>query len=625
MVVTMMASAEIVVPEEEKPKAEEAVVTVDGKRKAESEDTICPTKKLKTVNEGFCVFIGNLNKTHKHEEIKTSLVNYLLKESLVVQDIRLHTDRTFAYVDLANEIDMAKALTLNGKKVLDLPMRISKAKVKVKVNVKDDKRRRRAKPTAEQKAAKFDKWLSVTNLPHKATKAEVMGIFITAVDVTFPGGTSGPTSGIAVLHFETKELAEKAMKKKKGKKLRDRVIKINAYRCKNDKNTEAIALKPLRGAPPPTNTLVIKNLPRLESQTKLKKIFKNAVSINVPKDGSTARGLAFVEFKTDKEAMDAMEMARGVTILKKAINVEYSRTKYQPAKLVQANEVLLTTLKVTGLDEKTSEETLATMFEGCTTTRIIRDEKTSTSKGYGFVDFAKKEDCQAAKESMEDCEMNGKKLTLAYAMHQTRPLTKPKRKRKTQPSVQSAEKAKVQPKQKPGSQPEKPVSKDPPSAAKVLQLKRKREIRKKAAARKKAAKYGAKESAVEGAEEAAADGAGDKVEAAVDGAGDTAVDGATAEEAEVQPKQKPGSQPEKPVSKDPPSAAKVLQLKRKRENRKKGAAKKKAAKYRAKESAVEGAEEAAADGAGDKVEAAVDGAGDTAVDGATAEEAEVKE
>ena len=39
-----------------------------------------------------------------------------------------------------------------------------------------------------------------------------------------------------------------------------------------------------------TNTLVIKNLPRLESETKLKKIFKNAVGITIPKDGNNARG-----------------------------------------------------------------------------------------------------------------------------------------------------------------------------------------------------------------------------------------------------------------------------------------------------------------------------------------------
>jgi SpoVK/Ycf46/Vps4 family AAA+-type ATPase len=57
-------------------------------------------------------------------------------------------------------------------------------------------------------------------------------------------------NSIAVLHFETKELAEKAMKKKKGKKLRERVIMINAYRCKNigsvdDENTEGKRLVPV--------------------------------------------------------------------------------------------------------------------------------------------------------------------------------------------------------------------------------------------------------------------------------------------------------------------------------------------------------------------------------------------
>ena len=65
----------------------------------------------------------------------------------------MNSYRTFAYVDLATEIDMAKALTLNGKRVHDLPLRISKAKVKVK----DDKKRKRAKPNAEQKAGKFNK------------------------------------------------------------------------------------------------------------------------------------------------------------------------------------------------------------------------------------------------------------------------------------------------------------------------------------------------------------------------------------------------------------------------------------------------------------------------------------
>lgn len=59
--------------------------------------------------------------------------------------------RAFAYVDLASEMDLTKALTLSGTKVLDLPLRISKAKLK---EDKEKKKKKRVKPTAEEKAGK---------------------------------------------------------------------------------------------------------------------------------------------------------------------------------------------------------------------------------------------------------------------------------------------------------------------------------------------------------------------------------------------------------------------------------------------------------------------------------------
>lgn len=38
--------------------------------------------------------------------------------------------RKYAYVDLASEMDLTKALKLNGDVILDNPMKIAKAKVK---------------------------------------------------------------------------------------------------------------------------------------------------------------------------------------------------------------------------------------------------------------------------------------------------------------------------------------------------------------------------------------------------------------------------------------------------------------------------------------------------------------
>ena len=63
---------------------------------------------------GFCVFIGNLNKTKKYEEIKSALVSYLLTESLLVQDIRLHTDRWelhFIWCGVWHSIKMMLSIT----------------------------------------------------------------------------------------------------------------------------------------------------------------------------------------------------------------------------------------------------------------------------------------------------------------------------------------------------------------------------------------------------------------------------------------------------------------------------------------------------------------------------------
>lgn len=57
--------------------------------------------------------------------------------------------RTFAYVDLASELDLTKTLSLSGNKFLDLPLRISKAKLK---DEKEKKKKKRVKATAEDKA-----------------------------------------------------------------------------------------------------------------------------------------------------------------------------------------------------------------------------------------------------------------------------------------------------------------------------------------------------------------------------------------------------------------------------------------------------------------------------------------
>ncbi|ELW65577.1 Nucleolin [Tupaia chinensis] len=70
---------------------------------------------------------------------------------------------------------------------------------------------------------------------------------------------------------------------------------------------------------------------------------------------------------------------------------------------------------VASLSEDTSEETLKESFESSVHARMVTDQETGSSKGFGFVDFNSEEDAKAAKEAMEDGEIDESKVTLDWA------------------------------------------------------------------------------------------------------------------------------------------------------------------------------------------------------------------
>lgn len=101
------------------------------------------------------------------------------------------------------------------------------------------------------------------------------------------------------------------------------------------------------------------------------------------------------------------------------------------------------TLIIVGLAEKTNAETLKNAFEGAVSARVAVDKDTGVSKRcvecllfhvffftqfkgllhnilfiflrFGFVDFESEEHCKAVKEAMEDCEIDGSKVTLDFS------------------------------------------------------------------------------------------------------------------------------------------------------------------------------------------------------------------
>lgn len=320
---------------------------VNGKRKAEPVIEDSPSKKAKRINEGFCLFVGNLNSSKNSEELKESLEKYLMSQNLLFKDIRLDQSRKHAFVDLLSEMDLTKALTSNGEVLLDKPMKIAKAKIKSAKKVK-------VKSPELKKQARDARCLFVKNLPYNVTKEDILKVFHKAIAIRFPGGTEGPTQGIAFLEFKNTGIARKVQKQKQGVTIRKRVLILN---CVGEKGVCRVT--------------------KADVENKRKK---------------------------DKKASQSSQ------------NIEAGKkeAKEESCEKPEKAKVLSKTLIVMGLAEKTSPEMLKSVFEGAVNARVTVNKK-DVSKRFGFVNFGSDESCKAAKEAMEDCELDGCKVTIAYA------------------------------------------------------------------------------------------------------------------------------------------------------------------------------------------------------------------
>ncbi|XP_026179105.1 nucleolin [Mastacembelus armatus] len=379
--------------DDEEEGDDDAPVT-PGKRKAENKKDTPPAKKAKSESEGFCLFVGNLNSNKDFDEIKSSLRKFFSKNDLEVVDVRLGGSKKFGYVDFASEEDMQKALELNGKKVMGQEVKLDKARSK--------------DSSQEGKKERDARTLFVKNLPFSATVDDLKEVFEDAVEVRLPPGQNGSNRGIAYIEFKTEAEAEKMLEEAQGADVQGRSIIVDYVGEKSQKGAKVAAI----GAA--SKTLVVNNLAFTATEEVLQSTFEKAVSIRIPQKGGRARGFAFIEFESSDDAKDALENLNNTEIEGRSIRLEYSQNSGSRDG-GRGNSGPTKTLFVKGLSEDTTDYTLKDAFESAVAARIVTDRDTGSSKGFGFVDFDNEEDCKAAKEAMEDGEIDGSKVTLDYA------------------------------------------------------------------------------------------------------------------------------------------------------------------------------------------------------------------
>ncbi|XP_078114900.1 nucleolin [Sander vitreus] len=378
--------------DDDEEEEEEAPVT-PAKRKAEGKKDTPAAKKAKAEGDGFCLFIGNLNSNKDFEEIKEGLRKFFSKNSLEVADVRLGGSKKFGYVDFASEEDMQKALELNGKKVMGQELKLDRARSK--------------DSSQEGKKERDARTLFVKNLPFSATADDLKEVFEDAVDVRLPPGQNGSNRGIAYIEFKTEAEAEKMLEEAQGADVQGRSIMVDYVGDKSQKGAMVAA----SGAA--SKTLVVNNLAFTATEEALQSTFEKAVSIRIPQRDGRPKGFAFVEFESTDDAKDALENLNNTDIEGRSIRLEYSQNSGRDGG--RGNSGPTKTLFVKGLSEDTTDQTLKDAFEGAAAARIVTDRETGSSKGFGFVDFHNEDDCKAAKEAMEDGEIDGSKVTLDYA------------------------------------------------------------------------------------------------------------------------------------------------------------------------------------------------------------------
>ncbi|XP_006810667.1 nucleolin-like, partial [Neolamprologus brichardi] len=299
--------------------------------------------------------------------------------------------RKFGYVDFASEEDLQKGLELNGKKVMGQEVKLEKARSK--------------EGSQDSKKEKDARTLFVKNLPFSATADDLKEIFKDAVEIRVPPGQNTSNKGIAYVEFKTEADAERTMEETQGSEVQGRSIIIDYTGEKSHMGARASASEAA------SKTLVVNNLSFNATEEVLQSTFEKAVSIRIPQRDGRPKGFAFLEFESTDDAKDALENFNNTEIEGRSIRLEYSQSRDWN----RGNSGPTKTLFVKGLSEDTTEETLKDAFEGAVAARIVTDRDTGSSKGFGFVDFSNEDDCKAAKEAMEDGEIDGSKVTLDYA------------------------------------------------------------------------------------------------------------------------------------------------------------------------------------------------------------------
>ncbi|KAJ3131450.1 Protein phosphatase PP2A regulatory subunit B [Geranomyces variabilis] len=246
---------------------------------------------------------------------------------------------------------------------------------------------------------------------------------ILSCKVAMDGETS---KGYGFVHFEEAESAENAIKHVNGMLLNDRKVYVGPHVARKERMSK---IEEMRSK---FTNIYVKNLDESVTEDEFRKMFEahgtvTSASLSKDADGKS-RGFGFVNFASHEEARIAVEETHEKEIngkqlyvsraQKKSEREEELRRQYERIREEKLNKYQGVNLYVKNLDDSIDDEKLREEFAVygvITSAKVMRDDKTGTSKGFGFVCFSSPEEATKAVTDMNGRMIASKPIYVALA------------------------------------------------------------------------------------------------------------------------------------------------------------------------------------------------------------------
>jgi len=139
------------------------------------------------------------------------------------------------------------------------------------------------------------------------------------------------------------------------------------------------------------------------------------VNVHIPKDKLTGvhSGYGFVEFHSEEDAEYSMKIMNMIKLFGKPIRVNKAS---QDKKTVDIGANLFIGNLDPEIDEKMLYDTFSAFGVIISTPRIMRDQESGQSRGFGFISYNNFESSDAAISAMNGQYLSGRPITVTYAL-----------------------------------------------------------------------------------------------------------------------------------------------------------------------------------------------------------------